>query len=332
MRVTRVVSGFIAVLMLASSVFSFSSAGEDVGIEVGDYWKYSMDVDSEGLTMEGSFEMKVADTATLGGKGVFNIDVSGSGSVSGSLDDMTISGSLDIAGSEVRFRSDFDLVSEDVVMDIDVGALGMTINMMIGFSTQYAPSMDDFIGDDNKTLDSVVTCEYSATTESWVNVLGANESESDTVSGERVLTVVEEGVSVTVPAGTFDCCKVKVETTTDGLKETEYWYYSDEVRFYVKQDAGDLGEGTLELEKYSVGGHDGVVSMFTGGNLWLTGLLIVIVVLIIAVAIAMRSRRRKTPTPITQPQPRTDIPPPPGPDGPEAPPDEPMQPPFRPPA
>ncbi len=318
-------------LMLASLMFSFSSVGEDVGIEVGDYWEYSMDVDSEGLIMEGSIKMKVADTATLGGEGVFNIDVSGSGSVSGSLDDMTISGSLDIAGSEVRFRSDFDLVSEDIVMDMDIGALGMTINMMVGISTQYAPSMDDFIGDDNMTLNSVVTCEYSATTESWVSALGNNESESDTMSGERVLTVVDESVSVTVPAGTFDCCKVKVETTTDGLTETEYWYYSDEVRFYVKRDAGGLGEGALELEKYSVGGDGGIVSMFTGDNLWLTVLLIVVVVFIIAAAIAMRSRRGKTPTPLTPPQPGTDIPPPPRPGGPEAPPDEPMQPPFRPP-
>ena len=205
------------------------------------------------------------------------------------------------------------------------------MDMTMGFETQYAPSMDDFIGDGDMTLNSVQTSEFTATAEYWTTMLGETSSESETMSGEMTLTVVDESVSITVPAGTFDCCKVKVDTTMDGMTETAYWYYSSEVGSYVKQDMTDTGMGELELEEYSFGeGDGGVMSMFTGDNLWLTILIIVVVVVIVAVAIAMRSRRGKTPT--TPPQPETQVPPPPEPGQPQIPPpSEPAQPPQSPP-
>lgn len=328
---TRIVSGSIAALMLASLMLSANSAGEGVDVEVGDYWKYSMEMEESGLTITGDLEMKVDRTGTLGGKDVFILELSGSGEVSGSLEGMTASGTVDIMGVEKRLMSDFDIVSEDVLMDMDVGALGITMSMKVGFITSYSPSMDDFIGDNEMALNSEVTSEYSATAEYWTNVLGMNESDSETMSGETTMTIVQESTSITVPAGTFDCCKVKVETTMNGSTETEYWYYSDAVGFYVKRDMGNLGVGELELEEYNTGDGEGAISMFTGDNLWLTILIIVVVVVIIAVAIAMRSRRGKMPTPMTPPQPDTQMPPPPGPGEPRVPPVEPMQPPQNPP-
>ena len=328
---TRIVSTSLAVLMLTSLVISVSSEAEDVNIDVGDYWVYSMDVDEDGMILTGTVEMKVDRTATLGGKEVFYLEMSGSGDVSGSMEDVTISGSFDLDGEQVRLQSDFDVLSEDVTIEMSVGIPGMSLDMSMGFETDYSPSRDDFIGDGDLELNSVQTSEFSATATYWMNMLTMNESDSETMEGESTLTVVDESVSVTVPAGTFDCCKVKVETTMDGSTETAYWYYSEEVGFYVKQDFSAMGMGDMELEEYSSGDDGGIVSMFTGDNLWLTLLIIVVVVVIIAVALAMRSGKGKAPTPLTPPQPDTQIPPP-GPGQPQVPPPgEPKQPPQNPP-
>ena len=183
------------------------------------------------------------------------------------------------------------------------------------------------------TLDSVQTSEYTAMAEYWTTFAGGTTSESEDMSCETTLTVVDESVSITVPAGTFDCCKIKAETTVDGSTETEYWYYSTEVGFYVKQDAMATGLGDLELEEYSFGKDDGgIVSLFTGDNIWLTILIIIVVVMIVAAAIAMRSRRGKIPTQIVPPQPGTQMPPPPAPGPSEVPPPGgPIQPPQSPP-
>jgi hypothetical protein len=326
---TRIVSGSIAVLMLASLMLSASSMGEGLDVEIGDYWKYSMDMEDDGLTITGDLEMKVDRTGTLGGQDIFILELSGSGEVSGSYEGATASGSMDITGVEKRLMSDFDVVSEDITMTMDLDVVVVSMSMEVGFIMSYSPSMDDFIGDNDMTLNSEVTSTYSATAEYWTNVLGMEDSDSETMSGETTMTVVQESVSVTVPAGTFDCCKVKVDTTMNGSTETEYWYYSDEVGFYVKRDMGNLGAGELELEEYNTG--EGGISMFTGDNLWLTILIIVVVVVIVAVAIAMRSRRGKMPTPMTPPQPDTQIPPPPGPGEPGMPPVDPTQPPQNPP-
>lgn len=333
MSKTRIVAASLAILMLASLTASTGSCEvNDLGIEVGDYWVYSMDVDENGLTFAGTVEMKVDRMATLEGKEVFYLEMSGYGDVSGSMDELSLSGSFDLDGDQVRLQSDFDVLSEDIVIDVSVDIPGISMEMSMGFETDYSPSRDDFIGDGDLELNSVQTSEFSATAAYWMSGFGLDKSGSETMSGESTLTVVAENVPVEVPAGTFDCCKIKVETTLNDSTETEYWYYSDEVGFYVKQDFSAMGMGEMELEEYGTDDGGGIVSMFTGDNLWLTLLIVVVVVVIIAVAIAMRSRRGKAPMPMTPPQPDTQIPPPPGPGQPQVPPPgEPMQPPQNPP-
>ena len=140
------------------------------------------------------------------------------------------------------------------------------------------------------------------------------------------MTVIEVNVSVEVPAGTFDCCKVKVESDTDGFVVTEHWYYSEEVGFYVKMGASSLGAiGDLELEDYS-GKDKGVIGLFTGDNLWITILIIVVVVIVVVVAVGMRSRRGKMPTPMVPLRPGPDAMPP-APDQSPVPPADPTPPP-----
>ena len=132
MSSARFISASLAALMLVSLTASADSAEEDIGFDVGDYWKYSFEAEEDGMIMTGSLEMKIDRTDTLDGKEVFYLDMSGSGNVSGSMDDFTISGSFDIEGEQARLKSDFDLVSESVEISMEIGAMGITVEMTIG--------------------------------------------------------------------------------------------------------------------------------------------------------------------------------------------------------
>ncbi|MGB2825767.1 MAG: hypothetical protein WBC49_03925 [Thermoplasmata archaeon] len=313
-----------AIVAAAFCVIPSARAGVDVG--VGDYWEYTASMDDDGLTMDGSFKLSIESETTLDAHEVFVLDISGSGDVSGAIEDVSISGSFDLTGFQKRVKADFNLVVEEIQMEMEMGGMGITMSGTFGFLTEYDSSMDDYIGNDDLAVDTVVTTSSDATETSWMSFLGMNESDSQTNSRTLTMTVVEVNVSVDVPAGTFDCCKVKVESDTDGFVETEYWYYSEEVGFYVKMGASSLGAiGDLELEDYS-GKDKGVIGLFTGDNLWITMLIIVVVVIVVAVALAMKSRRGKMPTPMVPLQPGPDAMPP-APDQSPVPPADPTPPP-----
>lgn len=312
-----------AILIIAAAFCALPSAEGETDIGVGDFWEYSLSMDDEGMVMDGTFKLKVDSQTTVGSQQVFILKITGTGEVSGDLEGDTISGSFDMSGHQTRAVADFNIMDEVIEMDMTMEAMGMSVTGTLGFSTEYDPSVDDYIGDDDLSLNSVVSSTAEATESSWFNILGMNESEDDTSTLTTKMTVVETNVSVTVPAGTFDCCKIKVESTIDDfIDSTEYWYYSDEVGYYVKMDASSFGgTGDMELESYNSGDDGGILGMFTGDNLWVTILIIAIVVVLIIVIVGTRSRRGKTPTTMGQAaQPGPEIPPPypgqpPGPPG-----------------
>lgn len=316
----------IAFAIVAAAFCAIPSARAGVDVGVGDYWEYTASMDDDGLTMDGSFKLSIESETTLDAQEVFVLDISGSGDVSGAFEDVSISGSFDLTGFQKRVKTDFNLVVEEIQMEMEMGGMGITMSGTFGFLTEYDSSMDDYIGNDDLAVDTVVTSSSDATVTSWMSFFGMNESDNQTNSQVITMTVVEVNVSVDVPAGTFDCCKVKVESDTDGFVETEYWYYSEEVGFYVKMGASSLGAiGDLELEDYS-GKDKGVIGLFTGDNLWITILIIVVVVIVVAVALAMKSRRGKMPTPMVPLQPGPDAMPP-APDQSPVPPADPTPPP-----
>jgi hypothetical protein len=309
-RDAHVVSGLIAFLMIAAAFCVMPSVRAELDIEVGDFWEYSMDMDDDGMVMTGGFKLKVDSESTVGTDEVFVLKLSGSGDLSGDMTGDVVSGSFDISGHQTRAKSDFNIMSEVIEMEMSVQGAGLSISMTAGFSTEHEPSVDDFIGDDDLSLNSVVSTTTETTETSWMNVLGMNESDDDTSQQTVTMTVVATNVTVTVPAGTFDCCKVEVEVVTDGYTDsTEYWYYSDEVGFYVKMGASSLGSvGDLELKDY--GKDDGIAGLFSGINLMIMILVIVVIVVLIAILIGMRSRRGKAPMSMGPPQPGPEIPPP----------------------
>ena len=300
----------IAFAIVAAAFCAIPSARAGVDVGVGDYWEYTASMDDDGLTMDGSFKLSIESETTLDAQEVFVLDISGSGDVSGAFEDVSISGSFDLTGFQKRVKADFNLVVEEIQMEMEMGGMGITMSGTLGSLTEYDSSMDDYIGNDDLAVDTIVASSSDATVTSWMNFLGMNESDNQTTSQVITMTVIEVNVSVEVPAGTFDCCKVKVESDTDGFVVTEHWYYSEEVGFYVKMGASSLGAvGNLELVDFS-NKDEGVIALLTGDNLWITILIIVVVVIVVAVALGMRSRRGKMPTPMVPLQPGPDAPPP----------------------
>ncbi len=326
MKYAYVSSGLIAFLIVAAAFCVIPSAGAVADVGVGDFWEYTASIEDEGFVMDGSFKLSIESETTLDTQEIFVIDISGSGDLSGAFEDVSISGSFDLTGSQKRVKADFNLIVEEIQTEMEMGEMGITMSATFGVLTEYDTSMDDYIGDDELVIDTVVTSSSDATETTSFSMLGVDESDSQTISRAITMTVTEENVSVVVPAGTFDCCKVKVESDTDGFVVTEYWYYSEEVGFYVKMGASSLGGvGDLELEDYS-NNDEGVLGLFTGDNLWITILIIVVVVVVAAVALGMKSRRGKMPTPMAPLQPGPEAMPP-APDQSPVPPADPTPPP-----
>ncbi len=283
--------------MVATAFCALPAARAESDIGIGDYWEYdfSSSMGDFGLIMDGSYKLSIESETTLDAQEVFVLDISGFGDVSGTFGDVSLSESFDITGSQKRVKADFNLVAEEIQMKIDMGYMGITLSINFSFLKEYDQPMDDYIGNDDLAVDTVVTSSSDVTVTSSMNSFGMNESDSLTAAQTLTMTVVEENVSVEVPAGTFDCYKVMVELDIDGLVDTQYWYYSEEVQSYVKMSATPFGTvADFELVDYS-NKDEGVIGLFTGDNLWITLLIIVVAVMVVAVALAMKSRRGKTP-------------------------------------
>lgn len=306
-------SGLIAFFMIAAAFCAMPSAKSEADIAVGDFWKYSLSMDDEGMVMTGTFKMEVDSKTTVGSQEAYTVKISGDGDLDMDLEGIVMSGSFDLSGHQTRMVSDFNLIDETVEMEMSVSIMGLSVDGTSGTTTEYDPSMDDYIGDDDMSLASEVTTTVDVTETTWFSLAGFGDTgeETDNYSQTVTMTVVETNVTVTVPAGTFECCKVKVETTVDGYPDsTEYWYYSEEVGYYVKMDASSLGgAGDMELEDYGNKGG-GIAGLFSGTNLLIMILIIAVVVVLVAVLTGMRSRRRKALTPMGPPQPGPEIPPP----------------------
>lgn len=307
-------------LAVFMSILAAPASAATVEWSVGDFWEYGWSATEEGMSLSGNMTMEVARTTSVqvGGQSqeAFVLDISGEGSVTGTFDTITASGTVTMSGSQTRLASNLSLVSLTIIMSMSIAATGMTMTMDLGTEQIAASPMMDLPGSENLSLGASFTTHTSLTSTTWVNVLGSNQTDSMTTSVDSSITVAATDVSTTTDAGTFSCAKLAV--TSDGVGPA-YYYYSPKVGNYVKiSGAGSLeqsafaGFGDIVLKDYKYGGSGGgIASFFTGKNLWVSALIIVIVVALIALVIAMKMRR--TPAPFQQQPQGQDLPPPPPP-------------------
>lgn len=277
-------------------------SGEGVGIAVGDYWEYTFGGDIEGMTMDGTMMQEVVDIDS----DVFVLSQTASAEVSGSFDTITISGDMTMDGTSHRQVSDFSMVSDSYVMTISMSGTGFSMDMSMGFETSYSPAADDYIGDEVLVVGETFTTSNSVTMDTWVEVLGMNESQTTTMDVDLAMEIVDANVSVTTAAGTFNCYKVEFTETVDDQTSTLVYYYSDEVGNYVKMVGADesllFGLPNVELKSYSYEAGGESAGILDGPTTLILIIVVIAAVVIIALALVMRSRKRAQVPPMIPPQ------------------------------
>jgi len=306
-----------AMLAFSISLCALPVSAEDVLIEVGDYWEYEFDGTEEGFTMAGTYKLKVADTTetTVGGDSVdvFVIDITGSGDVTGSFEDISVAGNVEISGTMHRLTTNFSLAWDLIILSMDLSSSGLTFDMDVGTEATFTPVLDDFVGDEQLENGAVFESEILVESAFWTDFLGFNESESSFSEAQIRSEVVGMDVPVSTTAGDFTCSKIEVTVDVDNETMTTNYYYSEKVGNYVKIEGdGDalFGFSSIELKKYSYSGSGGAFALFEDPMMLILIAVIVAVVIIVVLALVLR-KKGKAPAQMVPPPPGYVPPPPP---------------------
>lgn len=305
----------VGFLLLGFAIVPSANVANDgeYHIEVGDYWEYSIsEMDLEGMEFDFSIKITVKSISNMsvGGqnKEVYNLEISGDSGFSETIEGISMEGTISISGEEKRLVSDFNLISTrmEFAMDMEAVGTGMDISMEMSMvqEASYVPPIDNYIGDDTLETGTTVESASSVTMESTMTFMGETETSSEQAEGSVTMEIVETGVTVETPAGTFDdCCKVIIISEFDDENSTSTQYYSEEVGNYVKM-TGDsdsfsaIPGGQVTLKSYGHSGGGLLASLFTGDNLWITLIIILVIVVVLAVIIAVMRKKGKEPTPM----------------------------------
>jgi len=284
-------------------------ATAEVDVGVGDHWTYVYSVDEEGMILDGDMKMEIIGQDSFGGDEVFVIEISGSGEMSGEIEDLLdLSGEFSLTGIEKRLTSNYSFAWSEMMFTITAEVPGLTMTMEMGTRMTADPVMDDYIGDDPLEGGTEVVSNSTVSVEQWFSFLTTNDTEEEELRIMTVMTVADATQTVTVPAGTFECWKVTMESRIYYgvvVYDSEYTtlYYSEKVKNYVRMEGDAVFGGlfsSVELESYS--GGDGGVASFLSDNWWLLVLIVVVVVVVVLLLLVTR-RGRKSPTPAPPQQP-----------------------------
>ncbi|MEM2891008.1 MAG: hypothetical protein QXJ32_00670 [Thermoplasmata archaeon] len=309
----------LVLVAIAIAAFSTPAVAADLNISTGDWWEYEVtaEIPEIDVTPSGTVKMEVKDKVqeTVMGqiREVFVLDMVGSASFSGTYMGFAVSANMTFTGEIHRLASNFSMSSMQMVASMDMVVTGMTMSMSMGMESDYEPVMNDYLGDEDLTVGALIHSHSSATSSTWVNMMGTNETGTSTDEVDLTMQVVASDVEVSTPAGTFKCYKVLVtgETTDEPNLSTTY-YYSDEVGNFVKVEGdGDIATGfsSMTLKAYSRGG-----GLSSAATILVIGLAVAAVV-VVAIALMLMRGRRRTPSPVPPPQPGPEpyMPPPPPP-------------------
>lgn len=300
-----------ALIALSMTLCAIPVSAEDVDIGVGDYWEYEFGGSYEGMTLDGTYKLKVDDTSerTIGGDttDVFIIDVTGSGDISGVFESTVVTGDLTITGTMIRLKSNFSLASSLMMMNMQMTGTGITFSVDAGMQDSFTPVIDDYVGDEVLQNGAVFESESTVTSAVWFNILGFNESESMTADTAVRSEVVGVDVPVSTTAGDFTCYKIEVSVDGENETLTSYYYYSEDVGNYVKIEGDDpvSGFADLELKSYSYSQGGSAFALFEDPMVIVLVAVLVAAVILVILALVLR-KKGKAPAQMMPP------PPPPG--------------------
>ena len=237
---------------MISSDSSGDVSPEDFNIKVGNSWTY--DDRMEQSDPSGTSWLNTTTTIDVVATGrtsiegnmtdVYHVITSRSGFLEG--DSSILQGTnatLVATRFDVRLLSNYSLVSSEEVTYVTIGALSLET----GYFTSLSPAFDDFVGNDLLSLGWNTTANTSAYYTGWLNpsISGGNSSSTMTTDMTMTMDVVADDVTVTTPAGTFNCFEINATITPNLLYSglpmvmaqipymTMKLYYSYDVGNYV---------------------------------------------------------------------------------------------------
>jgi hypothetical protein len=290
---------FLLVLVLPLSINSAAQSDQPIGSE----WVYDFTDETVGITFSGkwTYSCERITSTSLGGterevveyKSVLSATASISPYASGS-----VRGEMSEIGTEYYDLETDDLVgyvyNNALMLNATVAGIGsLSISSAERNETYYLPPGGT--GTDPSTIYPGDTWQKSYTKHS--KTFGHDGGEFFSEESTFNVTISYEFIgfeTVSVPAGDFDCVRIRM-MTSDGFEE-EAWY-SYEISNYVKvrDTAGEAETMTYELDSYVLA-HGPADPVEMASNLFLALFFIFIVATVMAIVYAsMISKGKKPP-------------------------------------
>jgi len=249
-----------------SSCLGATSSPEVPQWQVGDWWKFSIEVSGD-VGLVGTYTFTIVDDGVVVSQNgqnfnCYKIDVSGGGTIYGDIYGMGVGGSWSSTEQHYYTKSDLSWVAiystydETVSVTDDSGVTTVslvadeTIISKVITETKYNPPFEA-----NKGFPLTVGKSWSAatteTTETETTISGYTESATESESYTKTFLILGKE-SVTLSAGEFETYVTK-RTDPDGAY-AETWY-SPQVGFDIKQieyDSTGRSYITMELLDYEL--------------------------------------------------------------------------------
>jgi len=262
-RKATVASVIATLFVLSGCMLPGNGSAEPTGIQIGDWWEYAVSEPTSSvfhdvnMTATGSIRMNVTSLSTVQSQGVsyavYVMTVTGLAAGSGSAPNVTSSMTLTYTGSITRLASDFSLLKSDIKIAVAEifthdwqyfgGKSTYFYNTSVTLTTQFAPAINDYVGDTD-----IETFTQTENMSSYQTVKIIQEGppvppDVEEYNGTYAIRIrmFQPGAQLTVPAGTFECTKLQVNETIDGAyghSKESYWYYSKAVGNYISGTGG----------------------------------------------------------------------------------------------
>ena len=269
----------IAAILIVFAFFAPSMSGNasteasEPNLKIGNCWVYSFDISEDWWFINGTVTMEIDEVneTFVGGvaQEVFVVRSTGEADISGWCEGTEVTGSFTIDARELRLCSNFDMVWSTVWTDMSYTYMGIPLSTGAGYDMRFAPTFDDYVGDDDLVVGTKIAGVSHVTGDTWEETFGTREY--DVVDGdvEYTLDITETNVTKSTTAGTFSCCKVRFASSSDNGYSSGTNYYSEEVGNYVTMEAGSAYYngmlGDLKLVSYSYN-PDGVLPVADAGE------------------------------------------------------------------
>ena len=302
--------------LLSTCVITDNASAETPGIEIGNWWEYGFSDSSVfyfgepiALSFTGSVRMNITSESTtqlLGGsEKVFMLKVTGISVGSGSNPNTTVSETQTITGNIARLASNFSLVWSDFTVAIVTKIVTehpwewtSYWNTSAHVNLEFAPAFDDYVGDSD--LETFTGSESKSSCH--VEVTQYDEPMDETTVEEynepfiARTELLQSSTTTTVPAGTFECSRFRVNETVNESSEESFWYYSKAVGNYLKFRGTStfgsmLGDGNLTLKAYSYSPPSMKTNLLSEPYFWIAIAAVAAVASIAAVGLIAKKKR-----------------------------------------